>query len=63
MKYKYAFIKAIREFRHDFFYKEELEALMLNCGMENLFNEKIKDHRTYRWTPQEIFAVLEGREK
>lgn len=63
MKYKLAFVKDIKEFRENFFYKEELAVLMLHHDMLDLYNEKIRDHRTYRWSPQEIFAVLEGREK
>jgi hypothetical protein len=59
MKYKLAFVKECKEYRHDFWYKDELKELMARHGMNELYESKIKPVRNNRWNPNEIFEALE----
>ena len=59
MKYKLAFVKECKEYRHDFWYKDELKELMFRHGMAELYHSKIATVRNNRWNPSEIFEALE----
>lgn len=59
MKYKLAFVKECKEYRHAFWYKDELKDLMQRHGMSELYTTKIAVVYNNRWTSSEIFAALE----
>lgn len=59
MKYKLAFVEECKNYRHAFWYKDELADLMKRHGMSELYESKIKPVYNNRWTPAEVFEALE----
>lgn len=58
MKYKYAFVKEVNSYSHDFYYCDELKSLFARYNMSDLYEAKFQDKAT-RWTPSMIFKELE----
>lgn len=61
MKYKLAFVNECKNYRHDFWYKDELKSLMAKHDMLVLYDLRIAPRPNNRWTPAQVFACLEGR--
>lgn len=59
MKYKLAFVKECKEYKHSFWYKDELKELMRRHGMIVEYLSKIEPVKNNRWNPAEIFEALE----
>lgn len=62
MKYKLAFVKEVKEFCHMFYYSDELKEL-LDRHYPSMYEEKFAQLYNNRWTPLEIFEVMEGKSK
>lgn len=59
MKYKLAFVNDIKNFPHDFLYKDELKGLMIKHDMFDDYQKKIYPVDNFRWSSKHVFSCLE----
>lgn len=60
MKYKLAFVNEVKNYRHDFYYIDELKDVFMRHNMMEHWDTKIVPVMFNRWTPGEIFKALEN---
>lgn len=61
MKYTLAFVNECKNYRHSFWYKDELKELMVRHNMLELYETKIKPVYNNRWLPSQVFEALEAK--
>lgn len=59
VNYKLAFVNECKNFKHDFWYKDELKSLMVKHDMLAVYQTKIEPVSNNRWCPADVFACLE----